>query len=144
MLLVVGGAFSGKRRIVKERQNQCNWISAYDNHSWEIWPEKWEDGKSLVLEGWEKWIEKELESGKNLDDVTGLFKTLIRTLADQKESMNSMIILIMLEMGRGIVPLEKKDRELRDAAGWILQEAAKHADEVLYVWHGLAKSIKDC
>lgn len=142
MLLVVGGAFSGKRKIVKERVKHWNWISAYDNQSWENWPEKREEGTNLVFEGWEKWIEKEMDSGKTVEEVVNLFQKLIETLARLEQSTDARIVLVMLEMGRGIVPLEKKDRELRDAAGWILQEAAKHSDEVLYVWHGLAKLIK--
>lgn len=142
MLLVVGGAFSGKRKIVKERLNHCHWISAYNNDPWESWSEKWEDGTNLVLEGWEKWIEKEMDSGKSLEEVVIIFQTFIKTVTREEPCRNTKLVFIMLEMGRGIVPITKKDRELRDASGWILQEAAKQADEVLYVWHGLAKQIK--
>ena len=96
----------------------------------------------LVFEGFEKSIEKEMASGKSMEETAELFRVFIRTLARYEKESDSTVVLVMLEMGRGIVPLEKKDRELRDAAGWILQEAAMNADEVLYVWHGLARRIK--
>lgn len=142
MLLVVGGAYSGKRKVVKEMLNDCCWISAYDNQKWECWLEKKGKGGNLVFEGFEIWIEKEISSGKKMEEVVELFQAFIRTLARYEQGSDSSIVIVMLEMGRGIVPLEKKDRELRDAAGWILQEAAIHAGEVIYVWHGLAKRIK--
>ena len=48
----------------------------------------------------------------------------------------------MLEMGKGIVPLQKKDRRLRDIIGWIAQDAAQLSDQVVYVWNGLSRSLK--
>ncbi len=108
MLLVVGGAYSGKRKVVKERLNHCTWISAYDNQTWQTWSEKQGKGINLIFEGWEKWIEKEMDSGKKMEEAVGLFQALIRTLARDEQELDSTFVLVMLEMGRGIVPLEKK------------------------------------
>jgi adenosylcobinamide kinase / adenosylcobinamide-phosphate guanylyltransferase len=53
-----------------------------------------------------------------------------------------LLICIMLEMGQGIVPLSGEDRQWRDLNGWLLQDGARLADEVRYVWHGLSRVLK--
>lgn len=141
MLLILGGAMCGKRKYVKERLPHATWISAYNHDLWEVWEEKWQDHTPLIIEGFEQWIEKELESGKNMQETLQTFQTFIETLGEEEKRRECPVAFIMLEMGRGIVPMSKKDRDLRDIAGWLLQYAAKKADEVIYIWHGLAKRI---
>lgn len=142
MQLVIGGAFSGKRKVVKGKIGVCSWLSAYQGDRIEEWESHWLHGTTLVIEGWEKWIATELTTSENNDDIRRVYKALFQTLLKEEQRRKNIIVLIMLEMGKGIVPLEKKDRRLRDIAGWIAQDAAQLSDQVDYVWNGLSRSLK--
>ncbi|MFC4799355.1 bifunctional adenosylcobinamide kinase/adenosylcobinamide-phosphate guanylyltransferase [Neobacillus sp. GCM10023253] len=142
MQLVIGGAFSGKRNVVKANNGPCSWVSAYEGDSVGDWEAKWENGSTLVMEGWEKWIESELQNRENNDEIRREFKTIFKTLLQEERNRKNKIVLIMLEVGKGIVPLQKDERRLRDLAGWIAQDAASVSDDVDFVWNGLVKRVK--
>ncbi|SOC43085.1 bifunctional adenosylcobinamide kinase/adenosylcobinamide-phosphate guanylyltransferase [Ureibacillus acetophenoni] len=142
MQLVIGGAFSGKRKIVRERSETCSWVSAYNGNMVEDWRTQWLEGTTLVLEGWEQWIAPSLKKSENNDDIRKEFKALFQTLIEEEEKRNNKIVLIMLDIGKGIVPVEKDERRIRDIAGWIGQDAAQLAVQVDYVWNGLSRRLK--
>lgn len=142
MQLVIGGAFSGKRKIVKGRIRTYSWVSAYEGDIVEDWETKWVEGTTLVIEGFEQWIASRLKKNEVNDDIRKEFNALFHTLIEEEENRNSNIVLIMLDIGKGIVPIEKDVRRLRDIAGWIGQDAAHLSDRVDYVWNGLSKRIK--
>ncbi|WP_404441900.1 bifunctional adenosylcobinamide kinase/adenosylcobinamide-phosphate guanylyltransferase [Sutcliffiella horikoshii] len=143
MQLIIGGAFSGKRSTVRAlHSEELSWVSAYDERSLNDWKLQWESDTSLVLEGWEKWIMKALLSEQNDDTIRQFFYLFFSELKEEEQKRGEEIILIMLELGRGIVPIDKQERRLRDIAGWVSQDAAKLADEVYYVWHGLNEQLK--
>jgi adenosylcobinamide kinase / adenosylcobinamide-phosphate guanylyltransferase len=142
MQLVIGGAFSGKRKLVKERNRPYSWVSAYEGDQLSDWETKWLDDTTLVLEGWEKWISSELMVSDSNDEIRHRFKALFQVLLEEEKKRNHKLVLVMLEVGKGIVPLHKEDRRLRDLAGWIAQDAAKLSDEVHFVWNGLSKRLR--
>ncbi|MBS4215101.1 MULTISPECIES: bifunctional adenosylcobinamide kinase/adenosylcobinamide-phosphate guanylyltransferase [Neobacillus] len=142
MQLVIGGAFSGKRKVVKANNGTFSWVSAYEGDRVGDWEAKWENGSTLVMEGWEKWIASELQNDENNDEIRRGFKTIFKTLLKEEKNRNNRIVLIMLEVGKGIVPLHKDERRLRDLAGWIAQDAVSVSDEVDFVWNGLSKRLK--
>jgi adenosylcobinamide kinase/adenosylcobinamide-phosphate guanylyltransferase len=142
MLLVVGGAYAGKRSIVRQRVDSYSWLSAYTGDTWEDWNMKWSNNTTLVMEGWEKWIEVALKQDLAMDVIRDRFGMFLRTLAIEEKERKDEVVLIMLEIGKGIVPVHAEDRMLRDVAGWFLQDAARKAEEVTYVWHGLQQKIK--
>ena len=142
MQLVIGGAFSGKRKLVKENNRPYSWISAYEGDRIGDWETKWLADTTLVMEGWEKWITSALNASECNDEIRHGFKTLLQGLLEEEKKRNHKLVLVMLEVGKGIVPLHKEDRRLRDLAGWIAQDAAKLSDEVHVVWNGLSKRLK--
>src|SRR5690606_12037912 len=142
MQLVIGGAFAGKRKIVREKYERCSWTSAYMGHSLTDWKINWEHDTPLVVEGWEKWIEKDLTNGKSMNDIRSDFSHLLTSFAAEKKKRKMPIVLVMLEVGRGIVPIEKHDSMLRDVMGWMAQDAGRMSEEVVYVWNGLRKRLK--
>lgn len=142
MQLVLGGAFAGKRKVVKEKHQVYSWVSSYNGEIVWDWELKWTNDTTLVLEGWENWISQELKQYKSNDEIRRKFRDLLHSLLDEEKKRNNQIILIMLDMGKGIVPLEKNERRLRDIAGWIAQDAAKLSEQVEYVWNGLSKNLK--
>ncbi|WP_417897982.1 bifunctional adenosylcobinamide kinase/adenosylcobinamide-phosphate guanylyltransferase [Bacillus haimaensis] len=142
MQLVIGGAFAGKRDIVRKKHKEFSWVSSYHNDLLSNWDLKWQSGTTLVLEGWERWVKQQLK--KEVEDavIRVEFSRLFQCFLEEERLRNDCIVLIMLEVGRGIVPIEEDERRFRDLAGWILQDAAKMAEEVQYVWHGMAKRLK--
>ncbi|MFA9558469.1 bifunctional adenosylcobinamide kinase/adenosylcobinamide-phosphate guanylyltransferase [Evansella sp. AB-rgal1] len=141
MQLIVGGAFAGKRKVVRSTHKKCSWVSSYNGDSLDGWKTRWDSNTTLVLEGWENWIGEELQN--ELDDliIRDRFLDVLRKLKEE-EKRNETIVLIMLELGRGIVPMDQNDRRLRDLAGWLVQDAAKISTDVHYVWHGLSRKMK--
>lgn len=134
MHLIIGGAYSGKRAYVKSKWPHAAWITAYSGDSFLDWKEA-DDGR-LVLEGFEQWMEKE-----DLTDINAIrlrYRGFLNELMVRKQET----IIIMLEVGKGIVPVSENERRLRDVIGWIQQDAAAICTDVHSVWHGLVKKVK--
>jgi adenosylcobinamide kinase / adenosylcobinamide-phosphate guanylyltransferase len=143
MQLVVGGAYSGKRKFVKGEFPDCQWLSAYENESLTQWKQIYEAGDSpIVLEGWEAWIRQVWEQTKELDFVKKYFETIIDEMQWMEEERKQSFVLIMLEMGRGVVPIDRNERAWRDLSGWVSQMAAAKSETVHYCWHGLSRQLK--
>lgn len=142
MQLIVGGAYAGKRKVVKSNYKEFSWMSAYKGDSLHDWKKQWKASTTLVLEGWEKWVEEELKEDADDLVIQKRLRDTVHKLKEEEEKRNETIVLIMMEIGRGIVPLEQQERRLRDLAGWLLQDATQASDDVQYVWHGLSRKIK--
>ncbi|WP_337587594.1 bifunctional adenosylcobinamide kinase/adenosylcobinamide-phosphate guanylyltransferase [Halomonas huangheensis] len=102
------------------------------------------DELPLVIDGWLDWLAEQL---REHDDETlrkywqaGL--NLWSRVSSGENESRTEIILIVPEVGRGIVPLESEQRRLRDLAGWLAQDAACVAQQVWYVRHGLVRCLK--
>ncbi len=87
------------------------------------------EGDSLVLH-YHNTLRQAFQEGKDTDAET-------RALLKQKPD-----IVTMDEVGCGIVPLERKDRDFREAAGRAGQMLAKEADAVYRVICGIPTRIK--
>jgi adenosylcobinamide kinase / adenosylcobinamide-phosphate guanylyltransferase len=142
MQLFIGGAYAGKRAAVRSRFDSLVWYSAYDGASLQEWPVHVTSGKTLVIEGWERWLAVALDNIDDDDLVRQRFTGALEVLAGAEREHDLEIVLVMLEMGRGIVPLDARERRLRDLAGWLAQDAASTAERVWYVWNGLVKSLR--
>lgn len=144
MQLIIGGAYSGKRKIVKDQFDDFgfSWLSSYDEASIGSWKDEWQKDTHLVLEGWENWLRGDVRLSIPLKDLREKYNQMFRIFLDEETLRNTQVILIMLEMGKGIVPIEAEERQLRDLAGWIQQDAALLAENVSYVWHGLSRQMK--
>ncbi len=65
--------------------------------------------------------------------------------SNQKVMQNLLLekdVVICNEMGCGIVPMEKEDREKRESVGRLCVELAKEAEEVYRVYAGIGMKIK--
>lgn len=136
MHVIIGGAYSGKRQFVKKQISSAQWISAYDD---KIISEEMitvENG-TIVLEGFEIWIAHYIQSGKSNLEICALFDHYFDLLTAKCD-----VYIIMLEVGRGVVPIEVESRRLRDIMGWIQQSAVKKAEKATYMWHGLSQRLK--
>lgn len=116
IVLVIGGRAQGKKDFIRE--------------TFGIPDEEFDCafGKNTVILHLEKLIR---EQGK---------AAILQKLEDRFSAGDCIVSCD--EVGMGIVPLEKKDREYRDDVGKVLCEIAKRADEVFRVFAGIGQRIK--
>ncbi|MGJ9385647.1 bifunctional adenosylcobinamide kinase/adenosylcobinamide-phosphate guanylyltransferase [Salipaludibacillus sp. CF4.18] len=141
MQLYIGGSYAGKRIAVNKRYENSSWLSSYNGNLLLDWKSTWLRNTHLVIEGWEYWLKESIHSTE-IDKIRQQYKLLFQEILEEEAKRDETVILIMLEIGKGIVPINETDRKLRDVAGWIQQDAAEAAKEVFYVWHGLEKRLK--
>ena len=142
MHCVIGGAYAGKRAAVRRRFNNLVWHSAYEGVALEDWRTRVAPGATLVLEGWEHWLAAALAENGDDDRLRQRFVEVLEALTRAENEHGIRVVLILLEMSRGIVPVNASDRRLRDLSGWLAQDAAERVETVWYVWNGLAKSLR--
>ncbi len=89
----------------------------------------------LVIKNIEKWLVTQ-----NLDNDEALVKTILTTLKALEE--NCTLYIIVTDMGRGVVPIEKQARLLRDTCGRLYQALFAEAESVVRIWYGIGEHIK--
>jgi adenosylcobinamide kinase/adenosylcobinamide-phosphate guanylyltransferase len=140
MQLFIGGACAGKRDAVRQRFDAPHWHSAHAGCRLEAW-RSLPETRCLVLEGWERWIGQRLADEPEDDRLRQAMARELDALRSWEAERGGEAVLILLEMGRGIVPLGRENRRLRDLNGWLAQDAAARCERVRYVWNGLVKSL---
>ncbi|MGI5958936.1 MAG: bifunctional adenosylcobinamide kinase/adenosylcobinamide-phosphate guanylyltransferase [Massiliimalia sp.] len=122
MDLVIGGKYQGKLRWAMEHYG----ISEKEV----VMADKPSAGIKAV-DHLEQWIGRLLTEGKSpLEEILLVLE------------QNPDLILLCDEVGNGVVPMERKDREYREGVGRTCCELAKKADRVYRVWCGIASQIK--
>lgn len=130
MKLVIGGAYQGKKEYVRNK---------YHIEEARIWQGGYPvpDGEWQCINGLHNIIRQTLQSNvyqESQQEILAYVRGLINKIPD--------IIIIADEVGCGIVPMEKGEREYRECAGRILCELAKEADTVERVHCGIGQVIK--
>lgn len=130
MKLIIGGAYQGKREYVRNR---------YYIEETRIWQGEYPvpDGEWQCINGLHNIIKQMLQNGdfqRPQQEILSYIRGLIDKMPD--------VIIISDEVGCGIVPLEKGEREYRECVGRILCELAKEADTVERVHCGIGQVIK--
>ena len=131
MILIIGGSFQGKEDISKKLIGQQKGGE-----------ENWEQ---LVCRGDEPW-QKALEKPCLVN-----FHGFIRQLKETEEAEKFLcqvlksepLLITMDEVGCGIVPLKKEERDYREAVGRAGQKLAAAAREVWRVQCGIPVRIKE-
>ncbi len=124
MILVFGGAYNGKLEFVKEK---------YDISNEEI----------FFCEDENLEFEKKVICGLHMLTRACILKKLdsLEQLKNNMELLQGKII-ICDEINSGIVPMEKSDRDWREATGRILQFLSKNSSEVYRIFFGIEEKIK--
>lgn len=124
MILVFGGAYNGKLEFVKEK---------YDISNEEIFFSRDEN-----LE-----FEKKVICGLHMLTRACILKKLdpLKLIKNNMELLQDKII-ICDEINSGIVPMEKLDREWREATGRILQFLSKNSSDIYRIFFGIEEKIK--
>lgn len=121
MILIIGGAFQGKREYAETN---------YENAGERI----------FYLNTWARGIfEKAEEDGADLQEK---ISENTRHMLKNKIANDPDLIIITDEIGRGIVPAERRERDFREFVGRLQIMLAHEADEVIRVICGVGQRIK--
>lgn len=130
MILITGGAFQGKLEAAEE-----------------LFSEKESGKEPLVLEG----TQKELERLQKVDIIHDFHLWIRGILEESKDpyemtekllETNPSVIIILNQMGCGIVPIDSFDRKYRETVGRIGCLLAQKAEEVYLLNCGIARRLK--
>ena len=135
MQVIIGGANNGKRKFVKQQlmPYPSAKIHFYDG---ELPKEDSFSSKDiLVIGSFEILILQKV----HLDEVViaeEIFNRLIEL------NNQARVICICTDIGRGVVPLKKEERKLRDACGRLYQNLIRESEDVIRIWYGLQEVLK--
>lgn len=148
MQLFIGGACAGKGDIVTARFPDASWLKAGTvgtvgkGDALAGWCERLASAPVVVVTGWADWLARALADEGDDDRLRQRLVDILQAMLEAEKETGGEVVLILPEMGRGIVPLASEERRWRDLAGWFNQDAACRADAVWYVRHGLAQCLK--
>lgn len=130
MHVFIGGAYNGKTDYVMTllEDQEAVLVDGY-------LPESIPKCDVLVIKGLEKWLVT-----LNLEDDETLVNAMLTRLQALEE--NRTLYIIVTDMGRGVVPMEKQARLLRDTCGRLYQALFAEAERVIRIWYGIAEQIK--
>lgn len=130
MHVFIGGAYNGKTDYVMTllEDQEAVLVDGY-------LPESIPECDVLVIKGLEKWLVTQ-----NLEEDEALVNAMLTRLQALKE--NRTLYIIVTDMGRGVVPMEKQARLLRDTCGRLYQALFAEAERVIRIWYGIAEQIK--
>ncbi|MBK3495671.1 bifunctional adenosylcobinamide kinase/adenosylcobinamide-phosphate guanylyltransferase [Viridibacillus sp. YIM B01967] len=133
MHVFIGGAYNGKRQYVRswlEEQGKQD-IAWLEGELPMVMPE----AATIVVAGLEHVLADKLEMDE--DTLAAEFIEQLKVLDASRE-----LIVIVTEMGRGIVPIEANARKLRDVCGRFYQQLFKISPQITRIWYGIAEPIK--
>ncbi len=89
----------------------------------------------VVIKNLEKWlVTQNLEADEM---IVAHLLTQLKTLEE-----NCTLFIIVTDMGRGVVPMEKQARLLRDTCGRLYQALFTEAEQVVRIWYGIGEHLK--
>ncbi|MED3661568.1 bifunctional adenosylcobinamide kinase/adenosylcobinamide-phosphate guanylyltransferase [Ureibacillus sp. FSL K6-8385] len=133
MQSVIGGAYNGKRKFVKESLKQSG-IGRMFWYEGEIPEGPFSKKDYVIIGGFEKLIPQyDLSEDEIVAEVLEELKRLDR---------ETNLICICTDIGRGIVPLSKEERHLRDTCGRLYQKLFELSEKVIRVWYGIPEILK--
>jgi adenosyl cobinamide kinase/adenosyl cobinamide phosphate guanylyltransferase len=124
MILVVGGAYQGKLDYA---------LNTY--------------GKTTICDGNTCTLEDTLTC-EVLNDFQLLVRRYFKTLNDATNYLdrllqcNPNVVIVSTEVGCGIVPLHREDRDYRELIGRVCCEVSRRAESVVRVFCGIGKALK--
>lgn len=115
MILIIGGAYQGKTEYAENLGNKYKIINRYHLR-----------------------VKEQLMTGQNpIDEAERLMNN-----ADNCEESGSELIIISDEVGYGLVPVDKLEREYREQSGRVNCYFADKARQVIRVVCGIGTRIK--
>lgn len=133
MHVFIGGSYNGKGQFVKQwlEEKGAKNVRWYDG----VIPVDAVPGETIVI----RHLESLLRTFSLSDEVsvaTSVFEQLVAL--DKQHTL----VIILTDLGRGVVPLDVKTRQLRDACGRLYQLLLKESKHVTRILYGLSETLK--
>lgn len=143
MHIVIGGAFNGKRKWVREYYDSEKEFEYLKESIQELEKRLAEKQDSiLVLDSIEEWTKGWL-TDYSVDEARVIGREwMSRLISWEQKSEARQLVLIARDFSKGIVPIEKTDRDWRDLTGWFYQDLIEAANRVDEVWYGIGRQLK--
>lgn len=124
MHVFIGGAYNGKTDYVRRWIGDTAACFCTMDTTATAQP-----GESLVITNLHEWL--------MTTDITEIeARKAVREISEPNT------VFILTEIGRGIVPLDAQQRELRDRCGRLYQQLFAEATTVTRIWYGIPYTIK--
>ena len=135
MYVILGGAYNGKRAYVEQLIAQmplkelvvCEGVLPNATVA--------SPDKRFIISEFEKIVLPLLDQPE--EQVAQQIFEQIKRVTQQCE-----VFCICTDMSRGVVPIEKQERQLRDTCGRVYQKLCQEADTVVRVWYGIPQMLK--
>lgn len=129
MELYIGGYAQGKLTYVRKKYPKAQ---IYDENNWQQLAAY--TGQTVVCNHLHRIIAAELAAGKTQAEILAELQPV--------RQRYEKICFICDEIGNGIVPIEKAERDYREVTGRILTVLAEQAETVTRILCGLGQCIK--
>lgn len=127
MELYIGGTAQGKLSYVRQQ-------TGLGEEAIVVRPEElagYAGSKRVIFYQFQEWFRKEIEQEKNPEETM-----------ERMVEMHPQLLIICNEVGNGIVPLARKEREYRERLGRYLCRLAARAVRVERIVCGIAQRLK--
>ena len=125
MIMIIGGAYQGKLAFAKNKYPDVTWVDGAVCEEEELY-------SCEGIYDFHQYIERKIKAGEQVDD-----------LAEKIIRKNPKLILITDEIGYGIVPVDRMEREYREQTGRVCTCLAAYAKKVYRVMCGIGQVIKE-
>lgn len=135
MYVILGGAHNGKRKYVEKVIAQLPEKELIIYEGYLPQPEEIKENERYIISNFEQMILPYLHESE--EKVAQQIFGQLMQIAEQAE-----LICICTDTSRGVVPLEKEARQLRDTCGRLYQKLCNEAQTVIRVWYGIPQILK--
>lgn len=125
MIMIIGGAYQGKLAFAKKIYPDVTWADGAVCTEEELY-------SCEGIYHFHQYIERKIKEGEPIDD-----------LAEELIRKNPELILITDEIGYGIVPVDRMEREYREQTGRVCTRLAAYSEKVYRVMCGIGQVIKE-
>ncbi|MEB1808690.1 MAG: bifunctional adenosylcobinamide kinase/adenosylcobinamide-phosphate guanylyltransferase [Bacillaceae bacterium] len=144
MEFITGGAFHGKRNWVYSNYkiDHVDEFVCYNGYEKDVTIQELYDlpnRQLCVITGMEMIFKRLLQEGKGRKDFNEL---LNRWMEWEQLRTDRKLVLVGCDIGKGIVPIAKEDRQWRDLAGWSYQDIVQQSNKVYRIWYGISERLK--
>lgn len=135
MQIIIGGAYNGKRKFVREKLLKHIKGNLYFFEGELPGESMFGEEDTIIIGNFEKMIlqKEHLEEEVIAEEIFNRVNQL---------NQQAHVICICTDIGRGVVPLSKEERKLRDTCGRLYQKLFSESEKIIRVWYGIPQILK--
>lgn len=144
MHVITGGAYNGKWQFVKDLYDltdEADFIK-YSGYNKAELPSDFSHIKTkyFIIQGLELYVKGFFENETSIPSQTEKF--VLNCLNWKKLNPNDLLIIIGNDISKGVVPIDREEREWRDMTGLMYQRLVQVCERFDIIWYGINKQLK--